>query len=155
MDNNSNNSYNNNNGQNNGYNNGYNNGNMNYSYRPRDNRSKTLTTFASLSMTLGIVSFFMATTIIIPIALGSLSIILAVLSKGTDLKMKGPSLIGFASSVAAIICAFLLGAVEIYAFFNIESYHNQMNAMYKEFYGITMDEYITNVFGEDISFFEN
>lgn len=81
-------------------------------YRPPQFYPNPGTTFAMISMILGIGSVFTLMTIYLPIILGSLSIIFAVLSSGTGKKLLATAKVGIGSAVGSIaVVIALMGSV--------------------------------------------
>lgn len=71
-------------------------------YRPPQDYPNSGTTFATVSMILGVGSVFTLLTVYLPIILGSLSIIFAVLSTGTGKKMLATAKVGIGSAIGSM-----------------------------------------------------
>ena len=100
-----------------------------------------INTFTILSLILGVMAVFSITTIVFPFFFGSLSIIFAVLAKGSSLKMDFMSKAAVAASLSGIILSFSITAGTIYLLVTNEDFRGQINERYEETYGFTLDEY--------------
>lgn len=108
-------------------------------YNGRINKPNT---FATLSVIFGIIGVFLSSTFIIPLILGSLGAIMAILSKEDRLRMTGPAKTGFILCVAAVVTTITMTCSTVYLYFNNDTYRQEINESYKEVYGVTLDEYI-------------
>lgn len=99
-------------------------------------------TFSILSIVLGVMAVFSITTVVFPFFFGSLSIIFAVLAKGSSLKMDFMSKSAVAASLFGIILSFGITAGTMYLLATNEDFRGQINTMYEESYGFTLDEYM-------------
>ena len=104
------------------------------------------------AMTLGFVaiigSFFMP--VVIPMVAGSISIILAILSKGASMKFSPAAKRGFTLSLVAIIGTFVMMFALMFTTIRMmrdPSYRDQFNQVSQQMYGYTMDEMLENTFG--------
>lgn len=102
--------------------------------------------FATASLIMGILAVLTLCTIYLPIVFGSLSIIFAVLSKGSQQRMAGAShagimlsLMGITLSVVTIVTTvfLLLTNPNIY-----QEYKKELNTIFSQQYGITYDEFM-------------
>ncbi len=142
----------NNNYSNNGYNNGYNynnNGcNPNYGrYAYPVNVSEPGSKLATAAMVLGIISIISCFTFTIYPAFitGSIAIVLALLSKGRLQKMLNKARIGIICAIIGLVSNALLiiGCVALY--YTNDYVRAQVNQMYEEQYGQTLDEMIEEI----------
>lgn len=109
----------------------------NNNYRPQQSN-----TFATVAIALGIISILSLTSIIFPLILGSLAIIFAILSKGSNLKMSKNGFIGFTTGITSIVGSIIFTAVTIYMILFNQDYRDYMNEQYKSRIGVTFDEYV-------------
>ncbi|MDO4333911.1 MAG: hypothetical protein Q4C58_14675 [Eubacteriales bacterium] len=102
--------------------------------------------FATASLMLGIVAFVSALTMTIlpPLIFGSLSIILGILSRGSQKKMGNYALAGAIVSGSALI---LNLAICIFSFYTIFSspeatsqYFDSVNETYETLFGVSLDD---------------
>lgn len=98
--------------------------------------------FTIVSLMLGILAFITITSIILPVILGSLAVIFAILSKGSSKKMTGKSIAGFFMGLGAVFCSVGIVAGTIYLFINNDEYRAEFNNAYKAAYGVSFDEYM-------------
>ena len=125
---------------------------MNNSPQPETAPWQSSTSLDTTAMILGFVaiigSFFMP--VILPMIAGSISIILAILSKGGRSEFSPAAKRGFTFSLVAIIGTFVM--MIALAFTTIRmmrdpSYRDQFNQVSQQLYGYTMDEMLENSFG--------
>lgn len=120
------------------YNHQYQSSNPAYPPRQRTN------TFAVASLVMGILAMVTLCTIYLPIILGSLSIIFAILSKGSNKHMPGISHAGIITAVSGITLSFVtIGATIFILFTNpafYQEYKEELNRVLTQQYGITYDE---------------
>lgn len=108
--------------------------------------------FAMVSMILGICSLVFLCTIFLPLVIGALGIIFAILSKRRGQKMEGPAVTGVVTSslgmgVSLIFCIVSLVSASI--MLQPENRH-QLNQMYEDSFGMTYEEYIEELYGEEM-----
>lgn len=115
--------------------------------------------FATASLVLGIIAFVSALTMTIlpPVIFGSLSIILGLLSRGSQKKLGAYALAGTIISGSALV---LNLAVCIFSFYTIftnpaatSDYINSVNKTYEQMFGISLDE-ILESYGIDPGVFQ-
>ena len=122
-----------------------------YYYQPTEPYNKPIDKFAMASMILGICSLATFCTIFLPLVLGALGIIFAVLSKRRVKKMQGSAVTGVITSalgmgVALVFCIISIGS----AFILLQPENrDQLNELYESQYGITYEEYVEEIYGED------
>lgn len=120
------------------YNNQYQSGNLPYPPRQKANG------FAVASLVMGILAMITLCTIYLPIVLGSLSIIFAILSKGSQKKMPGMSQAGIIVSASGIVLSIVTIAATVFILLTnpdiYREYKNELNRMFSQQYGITYDE---------------
>lgn len=81
-------------------------------YRPPQNYRNPGTTFATISMVLGLGSIFTLFTVYLPIILGSLSIIFAILSTSAGQKALAAAKVGICTAIGSMaLTAVLMGMV--------------------------------------------
>lgn len=120
--------------------------------QPFESYYKPANKFAMVSMILGICSLVLLCTIFLPLVLGALGIIFAVLSKRRGQKMETPAVTGVVTSslglgVSLIFCIFSL----VSAFIMLQPENReQLNRVYEDSFGVTYEEYIEEIYGEDI-----
>ena len=110
-----------------------------------DNNANSLNknTFATAAMVMGILSFFLTSTIFIPLILGSLGVILAILSKEGNIYMNRQAKIGFTASLIGLISSLVLICSALYMYANDTEYRNEVNTMYERMYGMTIEEQLS------------
>lgn len=113
---------------------------------------KPTSKFATASMILGIGSLVCLCTIFLPLFLGALGILFAVLSKRRGRKMETAAVTGAVTSsvgmgLSLIVCIVSLAS----AFFMLQpDNRGRLNALYEESFGMTYDEYIEELYGEEM-----
>lgn len=122
--------------------------NMNYQNRPTGSPVKVvkLNIFSILAFGSGILAALSISTIFISIALGSLAVIFAVISKGYDKRMNRVSLNGLWLGLAAIIFSIVIVFSNIYLYIYDDAYRGKFNELYEELYGTSFDEYLQEAF---------
>lgn len=118
---------------------------QNYSYRPLDNG------FEKASFVLGVASIITAFLGlgIIPMMVGGVAVILAVLSRGKG-NMGSRAFRGFVCGIIGIVTNIILIAYIIGMFFTNATYREQINNTSKMLYGYTMEELIEESSGGQI-----
>lgn len=108
--------------------------------------------FAIVSMILGICSLALLCTVFCPIILGGLGIIFAVLSKRRGQKMENAAMTGVITSSIGLGLSLLFCVISVVSAVHMlkPENRNMLNQMYEETLGITYDEYIEELYGEDI-----
>lgn len=99
-------------------------------------------TFEIAAFVFGGIAILSVTTMFISIFAGSLAVIFAILSKGSNTKMPAKGKVGFLIGIFSIIASFVLIAGTIYLVFFNQEYRNVINKEYEAVYGITFDEYL-------------
>lgn len=114
---------------------------MNYNQKTSANSA-----FSSVALVFGIASILTIMTIYLPLLLGSLAIIFAVLSKGARLKFNTTELITVALSTFSIILVLTAMIAAFYIIITNPQYIldsiRMMAPMLEEMYGVTADEII-------------
>ena len=103
--------------------------------------------FAKASMTIGgiaLVSVF-TFTIFPAIILGSLALILALMSRGAELTFHRTAKNGILLSIMAFVVNIALVGGTLGMIFGDNSYHEELNATYEEMFGMTYDELLEGV----------
>lgn len=104
--------------------------------------TKTSSTFAIASFVLGVIALFSITTVIVPIICGSLAVIFAILSKGTNNKFSKNGYRGFWTGIASIAISITLLITTFYLIFYNQEYRAYINEQYTTHYGVSFDEYM-------------
>lgn len=109
--------------------------------------------FATASLILGILALLSVTTMILPIPLGALSILFAILSHHKGEKFCASQIAGIATSVVSLI---LSSTIIVSAFAMLPTmlrtpeYRDQLNAVSEQFYGESFDDMIEDLYGVDL-----
>lgn len=147
--NNNNNNYNNNNPYNNNYNpnnNGYNNPQGNYPYYDRSAYQRPIaepgSSFATASMILGIISIIASFTFTVypAFVLGSIAIVLALLSKGRRPKLLSKATAGVICATCGLVINTVIVAVCMVLLFTDPDVKAEVNKTFEKQYGVTFDE---------------
>ena len=122
-----------------------------YYNQPYEPQYKPTDKFALVSMILGICSLATFCTIFLPLVLGALGIIFAVLSKRRGKKMEGSAVTGVITSALGMAVALVFCIISIGSAFILLQPENrdQLNELYESQYGITYEEYVEEIYGED------
>lgn len=99
-------------------------------------------TFTILSVVFGILTFFSLPTVVLPYFFGSLSIIFAVLSKGSSFKMTPLAKTAVALSVSGMILITALAGAQAYRLYTDDAYFAEVNEQFEKINGMTMEEYM-------------
>lgn len=121
---------------------------LNYQNVQQDN------SMAKISAIMGFISVFLVQTLIIPIFLGSLAIILAILSKGQNKKLSNVGKMGFIVSIVSIILSLAIGFSSFWMYQTNPSFREETNKTFKAMTGYTMEEYFEQT-GTDSSILFN
>ncbi len=109
--------------------------------------------FILASLILGIASLTLLCTGVLPLPLGALGILFAVLSCRKGRRMDPMAVAGITTSLAGIVCS---GAILAYTLVNIPAlmrdtaYRSQLNAIYEQLYGESFDEFMEQYYGVDV-----
>lgn len=129
--------------QNNPYNNGspYSNGNpYNNLYRvPRRPSGDSLANAALVTGIIAIVSF-VTMTVYLPFIFGSISIVLALLSRGRASKLTTKAKSGIFCAILGILCNIAMIGVSFYMLFYVPGVKEQVNEVFTQMYGTTFEE---------------
>lgn len=106
-----------------------------YGYVPARNNG-----FMIVSLIMGIFSILSSSFIITGIFFGGLGILFAVLSKGGDHSFTKTAAGGVTTSVIGIALSLCIGIFSFYLIFTDSAYHQQLNDMCEQMYGVTFDE---------------
>lgn len=104
--------------------------------------SKTSSTFAIVSLVLGMIGLFSITTVVTPLICGSLAVIFAILSKGSDTRFSPRGRTGFTVGLVSSIGSIAFVCITMYLVIFNQNYRDYMNKQYEERLGITFDEYV-------------
>lgn len=103
--------------------------------------------FAKGAMIVGIIGLVSVFTFTVypAMVLGSISIILAILSKGRDKKMHENARTGIVTGIVALCLNLCLIAGSCYVVFTIPEYREQFNEMYESMYGESFDDTLKSI----------
>lgn len=96
--------------------------------------------FMIVSLIMGIFSIISSSFIITGIFFGGLGILFAILSKGSDRSLTGTAIGGMTTSIIGVALSLCIGIYSFYLIFTDSTYHQQLNDMCEQMYGITFDE---------------
>lgn len=124
-----------------------NNSYFNFSNLPKKEPQPEPNLFIKMAGSLGVVAIVSAVfcTVYLPIVLGGLSIILALLSKGDLPTMHKKAKRGVILSIIAIVLNCGIIASSFYLVFTSSEYREQLNIMSEELYGQTFDESLEQI----------
>ena len=107
--------------------------------------------FAIVSMILGICSLALLCTVFLPIILGGLGLIFAILSKRRGQKMESAAMTGTVTSSIGLGLSLIFCIISfVSALYMMQPQNRDMlNQMYEKTLGITYDEYIEQIYGEE------
>ena len=111
----------------------------NNQYNPYQNVARQQNMFMTLSLVFGLLAFFTCMFVVTPFIFGGLSIIFAILSKTSKEKFSTSAIAGLASSIAGIVCVFVL-MVYSYILISTPEYREMLNKTYEQMYGQSFDE---------------
>lgn len=134
-----NNSYNNNGYNNNNYNNGYNNP---YYNNNQYNIDEPGSSFATAAMVLGIISIVTSFTFTVypPFMLGSIAIVLALLSKGKRPKLLSKARTGVICAVSGLVLNTIIVTFSMVLLFTNPDVRAEVNKTFEKQYGMSFDE---------------
>ncbi len=102
-------------------------------------------TMATAAMITGILSalslIFILLFPILPFILGGVSIVLAMLSRGSGKQFSSHAKTGMATSICSISAVFLLTVVVCICLFTSETFMEEFNQTYEEYYGESFDDF--------------
>lgn len=129
----------------------YNNTNQPNQYYVPVEKSPTdaLSTAAFILGILAIISAFMM-TVYFPFILGSISIILALLSKGYKNKMVNKAVVGIVCSIVGIVLNIFIIGKSIYFVFTNEQAFAYFDSMYEEMYGESFSDMYQEMTGQEL-----
>lgn len=110
--------------------------------------------FMVLSLCFGILSFLSCSVIFFSLIAGGMSILFAILSKGSDTKLKPLSRLGILTSIFGIFCSFAVTIGACYLFFTNDYYHEQINQACKEVYQQSFDDMMLELYPNLSQFIE-
>jgi hypothetical protein len=110
---------------------------------------QNLNKFAKLSIIFGIISILLYNTVVIPLVLGGLGLIFAELSKGEDKKMSIGAMFGSSMCAMILVVTVGMGGYSVYKFQTDPEYRARVNAAYEEIYGVTLDEQMNMIRGDN------
>lgn len=98
-------------------------------------------TFATLSLIFGILTFVSLPTVIFSYFFGSLSIIFAILSKGSSFQMASMAKTAVALSLSGMVLITALTGTTAYRLITDEDYRAEVSAEFERINGFTLEEY--------------
>lgn len=115
-------------------------------YRPPQNYRIPGMTFATVSMILGLGSIFTLFTVYLPIILGSLSIIFAILSTGAGQKALASAKVGICTSIGSMALITVLIGMMVSIFLgssreNLIKFGEQMDQMIEDQTGVPLKDF--------------
>lgn len=102
--------------------------------------------FMMLSVLMGIFAFTSCTFIFTALIAGGLSILFAILSKGSHPKMHFMAKSGIITSIAAIVLSVIITSSVVHLVFNSPQYREMLNTTYESMYGMTFDEALEEIY---------
>lgn len=96
--------------------------------------------FMIASLILGSFAIFSIIFIFPPFIFGGLSIIFAILSKGSEKKLNGLCLTGITSSIFAMLISVFIVVQGIFNFIYVPEYRTTINTQFEQMYGKSLDE---------------
>lgn len=120
-----------------------------YSYPPYQPKPKN--TFATAAMILGICSLMSLFTIVLPIPLGALAILFAILSKRKGEKAEAAAVSGIITAIIGVTIGIALSVTMMISAINMLKPENRdmLNKQFEQLYGKDFDEYMSDMYGED------
>lgn len=108
-------------------------------YQPVYRKSTAMEIAALVTGILTLLTFIMM-TVYLPFVFGSLSIVFAILSKGTADKMVQKAKIGMTCAITGMAVNLLLIVTCVYMFFSNQTVHDYVNQMFTQQYGESFEE---------------
>ncbi len=107
--------------------------------------------FAIASMVLGVVSLLSICTFFLPLPLGALGILFAILGKRHKKQLTVPAITGIATSAISVMISTAFIVLSVFFTFNMLKPENKpsLNNMFEKTYGIDFDEYMEKFYGMD------
>lgn len=115
----------------------------------RSNRSGN--GFAIAAMVLGTCSLLFCCTIYLPIPLGALGCVFAILSKRRGKAMSGAAVAGLITSILSMLCASCIIIASVFTAFTMLRPENRerLDSLFEQTYGMDFEEYMQYFYGED------
>ncbi len=120
-------------------------GNMPYPAQPVRERENRMATAALITGILGAFSII-CLPLYLPCIFAGISIVLALLSKGSKSKLSAYAKAGLITSVCSLILNLLILAGCYYLVFNIPEFRQEFNQAYEQIYGESFDDLIQDSF---------
>ena len=114
-----------------------------YGYKPVRSNA-----FMILSLCMGILCITSCSVIFISMITGGLSILFAILSRGSDKKMQILPKIGIVSSVLGLICSVCVTVSVCYLMIHDSTYREQVNEACEQVYGMSFDDMLKEMYPE-------
>ena len=107
--------------------------------------------FALASMILGICSLLFFCTIYLPLPLGALGCLFAILSRRRGKALSGTAIAGLVTSCLGAVAGLVMLVVVIFSAITLlqPSHRDQLNALFEQTYGMDFEDYIETIYGED------
>lgn len=114
---------------------------------PPERKVIPVNSFARAAMVLGIVSLALAFTFTVypTLILGALSIILALLSRGSEKKMVKSAKTGVIIGTIALCANLVLVSSSLYMVFSNDTYRQQFNEIYESMYGKSFEDTLKEI----------
>jgi len=109
--------------------------------------------FATASLVCGIIALLTVTTVILPIPLGALSIIFAILSHRKGEKLCGSQIAGLVTSIIGMVFSLVIivsSVIMLPTMLKTPEYRDQLNSISKQLYGESFDDVLEEVYGIDL-----
>lgn len=100
-----------------------------------------INTFTKLAIGLGIASIIFSTSVLPGMCFGSLAIIFAYLSKGTDLKLNSITKVAVHLGLIGVIASIGIGANIVYRYKTDSNYRAELNKEFEKVYGKDINTY--------------
>ena len=101
-----------------------------------------MNSMAVIALVFAIVAALTILTGVFPVFFGSLSILFAILSKGSRLKMDKSGKISTAIAAMSIVLGLVITGVTVYEMKHDPEMKNMLNNAFEQTYGVTFDEYM-------------
>lgn len=107
--------------------------------------------FAIAAMILGVCSLIFCCTIYLPIPLGALGCLFAILSKRRGKAMSGAAMAGLITSILGLVSALCIVIASLFTAFTLFRPENRerLDSLFERTYGMDFEEYMQYFYGED------
>lgn len=113
--------------------------------------------FATASLVLGICALLSICTLFLPLPLGALSILFAILSRRQHRKLAPNAIAGLITSIISVVMGLAITIYSLVSAFALLKPENReyLNSVFEQTYGMDFDEYMENLYGEDFDDYFN